>query len=341
MADISKIQLPSGTTYNLKDTTKIIANSAGNTQQLYRPLQLNGVADNTLDAKINVVRSNRLAFLPASQIIVERTTDGGATWVSGGYSDDTKRSIFAEVRTNTLTVPLLDGVRNINCGIRFTITAMRYSVPSGTAETARYNYWNSNYISSAERYCQLKEFYFWVNTANGSLSCTIERSTGGASTTWTTVYTSPTNFGLSGWSGADYIRISQGTFGGGTTQTSNYWNYRFTFFQRGSSGSTTLPTTYTTSAAGITEIRGYGDSIWTSANNYMNRDHMYSWDVNQNVTFPQLVTATGGFSGNLTGTASGNIATPSSASNGQFLMYNGSSWVASSLPIYDGTVTTP
>ena len=35
--------------------------------------------------------------------------------------------------------------------------------------------------------------------------------------------------------------------------------------------------------------------------------HLYSYDSSQNATFPAKVTASGGFSGNLTGTASGNV----------------------------------
>lgn len=57
----------------------ILSNTNGNTQNLYRPLQLNGTSDNTIDAKINDLRANRLAFLPADQIIIEKTTDGGST----------------------------------------------------------------------------------------------------------------------------------------------------------------------------------------------------------------------------------------------------------------------
>ena len=283
----------------------IATNTDGNTQNLRRPIQLNGCNDNTLDQKISFLRGNRLLFLPADQIIIEKTTDGGTTWVDGGFTNDQKRHLFAETQGTFIGVPLLDGVRNVNCGIRITITAMKYNVPDGTTETQKYNYWNSSYIKSQERYCQLKEIYFWVSTANAGLSCKVERATGAASTTWNTIYDSGSNFALTGWSGNDYIRFGQGTFGGGTTQTGNYWNYRFTFFQRGNGGGTTLPDTNTTSAAGLYEIRGYGDTDWSTTNvshQFVKNDHIYKWDFDKNVTFPAQIVATQ-FNGPLNGNA--------------------------------------
>ncbi len=64
------------------------------TNQLVIPKQLNGLNDPTLTAKINTTRANRLAFLPADQIIIEKTTDGGTTWVDAGVSDANKLALF-------------------------------------------------------------------------------------------------------------------------------------------------------------------------------------------------------------------------------------------------------
>lgn len=318
MADISKIKLPDGTEYNIKDATArgyvtgvkgnaessyrtgnvnltaanvqaIQINSAGNTQQLIRPNRLNGTNDNTLDAKINTLRANRLAFLPADQIIIEKTTDGGVTWVDAGVADSTKVGLFSETRAG-VNLPLLNGVKSLKCGLRITFTAMKYNVPSGTAETAKYNYWNSNYIVSTERYNQLKEMYFWISANSDTVNVKLERATGAASTTWQTAFQED-SWGMTGWSGNDYIRFSQGVFGGGTTQTTNYWNYRLTFMTRGPGGGTTMATTYTTSAQTIMEIRGYGDTWWNAGNEYAANDKIYTHDYLKNVTFPANVTA--------------------------------------------------
>lgn len=288
------------------NTGAIPANSSGNTQNLARPTKLNGLNDNTLDSKINTLRANRLAFLPADQIIIEKTTDGGTTWVDAGVADSTKTGLFSETRVG-VNLPLLNGVKSLLCGIRITFTAMKYNVPSGTAETAKYNYWNSNYIASTERYNQLKEMYFWVSTISDTMGIKVQRATGAAPTNWVTIF-DDSSFLMTGWSGCNYLRFSQGVFGGGTDQTYNYWNYRITLMTKGTtaSGGATLATTYTTSAQSVMEIRAYGDTWWNAGNEYAANDKIYTHDYLKNVTFPAKVTATGGFSGNLTGNVTGN-----------------------------------
>lgn len=281
------------------------------TKYLSRQTQTNGIPDITVKPQISTTRANRLAFLPADQIIIEKTTDGGTTWVDAQVPDYAKAALFSEVRYS-VALPLLNGVKNINCGLRITITGMKYNVPSGTPETEKYNYWNSTYVKSSERYCQLDELYFFVSSNSDGISLKVERAKGASPTTWESSYDSGSTFALTGWSGCDYVKILAGqTFGGGTGQTGNYWNYRLTFFTRNSTGGTTLATTYTTSAQTLLEIRGYGPNVWTYSNNYMKDDHLYTWDYNKNVTFPGAITATSGFSGsgeNLTSLSASNIS---------------------------------
>ena len=281
------------------DELYLTPSSPIDTQILSRPDQLNGLDDDTLQTLVSTSRADRLMFLPADQIIIEKTTDGGTTWTDAGISDTTKTALFSEIRPSGVAIPLLNSVKNVNCGLRITITAMKYNVPSGTAETAKYNYWNSSYISAAERYSNLKELYLWVNTNSDGLSLKVEAAKGNASTTWVNIYDSGSNFALTGWAGCDYIRFpQQQLFGGSTSQTGQYWNYRFTFFTRNQSGGTTLSTnsSYTGTAQSILEIRGYGDSVWRTPNNFMANDHIYTWDQDQNTTFPSDVRA-GSFKG--------------------------------------------
>lgn len=351
MADISAIKLPDNTTYNIKDTTAransgvtgvkgsaessykkgnviltadqvdaIPKNTTGNTKNLRRPYCLNGLNDITLDAKVNDLRANRLAFLPADQIIIEKTTDGGSTWVDAGYSDAIKLGLFSQTRAS-IAIPLLNGEKNINCGLRVTFTAMRYNVPSGTPETDKYNYWNSEYVVSTERYNQLKEMYFWVSANTDTISVKLERATGAKSTTWITIFNHD-SWGMTGWSGCDYINFDQGVFGGGIGQTGNYWNYRLTFFTRGPGGDITLSGRSTTSTQTIAEIRGYGDTWWTAGNTYASKDHLYSFDANKNAVFPAKVTATS-FSGSLTGNVTGNVSGTASNITGIVAVANG------------------
>ena len=262
-----------------------------NTQGLVRPSSLRGVNDTTLQALFNITRANRLAFLPADQIIIEKTTDGGVTWVDAEVSDATKLGLFSETR-NAINIPQINGVRSPLCGIRVTFTAMKYNVPEGTLETNKYNYWNSTYVVSTERYNQLKDFYFWLSASDGSIGIKIEGARGDKSTTWVTLFDDPTYY-MVGWSGNDYVHLStQYVFGGSKTQTGNsFWNYRMTFMSKGQNGTDNFDTNSKTQMQSISEIRGYGDSWWTKGNEYAATDKIYSHDMNKNVTFPANVTA--------------------------------------------------
>ena len=256
------------------------------TNQIQRPNSLQGTADVTLQSLFNVNRGNHFAFLPPDQIIIEKTTNGGATWTDAGISDSIKQQLFSESRPGGINIPLLNGVKNINCGLRITVTAMKYNVPAGTAETAKYNYWNSSNIKSTERYNTIRDIYFWVSSNSDRIKVKVERAKGSSSTTWETAF-EDNSFGLTGWSGSNYVKLNFETvFGGGTTQTANYWNYRFTFFTIGKDGSSTLSTDNTTSQQTIYEIRAYGNNWWTKGNDYAAKDHIYSWDKDQNVSFP-------------------------------------------------------
>lgn len=314
MADISKITLPNGTSYDIKDATARstgkVSGVKGNAESSYRTGNVNlkaanltdpygqGTLDPWMRSLVDQTRANRLAFLPASQIIIEQTTDGGETWFSGGYSDAEKTAMMSGINKD-IRIPLLNGEKSTLCGTRITITGMRYDVPSGTAETEKYDYWNSTYVLSQERYFNVREWWFWVNANTDRIRVQIEKATGANSTTWVNVFNE--DFGMSGWSGSDWLRAGAGyTFGGGINQTANYWNWRLTFWSRMVDGATTFASNI---AQLIAQIRCYGDSVWRAPYSLMEKDHLYTWDYQANATFPAKVTATG-FSGPLTGNAS-------------------------------------
>ena len=272
-------------TINLGDTVTI-AQLGISTQDLTRPAGLVGVNDVTYQALINDVRANRLAFLPADQIIIEKTTDGGSSWVDAGVSDIDKARLFSEKRECNLSFPKINNLINANCGLRFTITAMKYNVPAGTAETQKYNYWNSNYIKSQERYCQLKNMYFWVTTCHDRIKVKVERATGAASTNWVTAF-EKNDYLMSGWPGNNIISFNPANFGGGSTQVDNPWNWRITLMSVGPDGSSNISSNTTTShTQTIMEIRAYGDFWWGKATEYMASDHLYGWDYQKNAIFP-------------------------------------------------------
>ena len=276
------------------DNYKVKVNYAENarTANEINPNNSYGSITKAVRPMFDSVRANRLAFLPSDQIIIEKTVDGGKTWTDAAVTDYNKRALFSE-NGGGFTLPQIDGKKNTLCGIRLTITGMKYNVPAGTAETAKYNYWNSKYVKKTERYCTIGDMFFWVSGGSDNISLVIERATGGASTSWANLFTSSSSTGyLNGWSGPNYIKFSEGTLGGGTGQTSNCWNYRFTFMSHPGNGSA-FNSNYITQAQNVTMIKAYGASVWNSPNNLMSNDHMYTWDVDKNVAFPARVTASG------------------------------------------------
>lgn len=293
------------------DNYKVKVNYAENagTANEINPNNSYGSITKAVRPMFDSVRANRLAFLPSDQIIIEKTVDGGKTWTDAAITEYNKRALFSE-NGGGFTLPQIDGKKNALCGIRLTITGMKYNVPAGTEETAKYNYWNSKYVKDTERYCTIGDMFFWVSGGSDNISLVIERATGAASTSWANLFTSSSSTGyLNGWSGPNYIKFSENTLGGGTGQTSNWWNYRFTFMSHPGNGSA-FNSNYITQAQNVTMIKAYGASVWTTPNNLMSNDHMYTWDVDKNVAFPAIVSASG-FNGTATKLArDGNLANP-------------------------------
>ena len=244
------------TAYHTHDTSSI---SAGNANYA-------GYAGPIESAHIDVLRANRLAFLPASGIKVEYSVDGGATWIDYGATDDQKASLFA-MRMGSAT-PFYTG-KHTKAAECTTKDQLRITV------------------TPVDRYASVNMLYLWVSVAGTSATVNISRSTIGAKETFTDVRT---DVPISGWNGPNEIRFSQGTFGGGSTQTSNQYAYRFTFKNKADGKGSVC----------VMDIRMYGPSAWSVPNSMMEKDHIYNWDANQNVQFPAQVTATK-FNGSSTG----------------------------------------
>lgn len=215
-------------------------------------------------AHIDVLRANRLAFLPANGVTVEYSTDGGATWVDYGATDAQKAGLF--------TMKLASGGAAFYTG-KHTVTA-----DCTAKDQLRIT------VTPVDRYCSVNMLYMWVTVSGTTATVDIARSTIGAKTTFANVRT---DVPISGWSGPNEIRFSQGTFGGSEGQTYNAYSYRFTLKN----------TADQEGNVGIFDLRMYGPSAWGIPNNMVMNDHMYTWDNDKNVSFPAKVTATS-FNGN-------------------------------------------
>lgn len=243
------------------------ANHTHPTSEIYGGnVNYSGYAGPIESAHIDVLRANRLAFLPASGIKVEYSVDGGATWIDYGATDDQKASLFA---------------------MRMGSAASFYTGKHTKADECTIKDQLRITVTPVDRYASVNMLYLWVSVAGTSATVNISRSTIGAKETFTDVRT---DVPISGWSGPNEIRFSGGTFGGGSTQTSNAYAYRFTFKNKADGKG----------SVSVMDIRMYGPSAWGVPNNMMEKDHIYNWDANQNVHFPAQVTATK-FNGSSTG----------------------------------------
>lgn len=247
------------------------------------------VKDTTLMGQLNDLRANKLAFLPSDQIIIEKTTDGGVTWEDAGISLADKVKLFSEARP-TINLPRINNERSTLCGLRITFTAMKYDVPENTPETARYNYWNSDYVISRERYCSLRELYFWIGSNGDKINIRVQRAAGNDSNNWKDLFNNNDAL-FAGWSGNAYIQFDTAyTFGGSTVQVAQNWNYRIIFMSALNANAENFAYTGT---QGIYEIKGYGPSWWGGGNSYAQNDHLYSYDYTQSATFPNNIRVMG------------------------------------------------
>lgn len=256
--------------YELRAVNKnqfAIADHTHPTSEIYGGnVNYSGYAGPIESAHIDVLRANRLAFLPASGIKVEYSVDGGATWIDYGATDDQKASLFA---------------------MRMGSAASFYTGKHTKADECTIKDQLRITVTPVDRYASVNMLYLWVSVAGTSATVNISRSTIGAKETFTDVRT---DVPISGWNGPNEIRFSGGTFGGGSTQTSNAYAYRFTFKNKADGKG----------SVSVMDIRMYGPSAWSVPNSMMEKDHIYNWDANQNVQFPAQVTATK-FNGSSTG----------------------------------------
>lgn len=239
----------------------------------------------TVQSFLSSTRAMRLFGLPADQIIIEQSTDGGTTWVDAQYGDAIKTSLFNQSRSYTPVIPLKNGVKSCDCMLRITITAMKYNVPENTPETDKYNYWNAEHVRLTERYCTLDFGYFWINANADAMYIEHQHALAQDPNTWITDGVLSNAWG---WSGGNYIKFSGRTFGGSVGQLTNSFNHRFIFRTQATDGSfndSQLNQSYLSDSQSIYEISCYGQNCWVSANKMMEIDRAYYINNDNQVVF--------------------------------------------------------
>lgn len=225
---------------------------------------------------------NKAVFF-AGKITTEYSTDGGVTW--------TDPHVLTDAEKFGLTTKGSYQVRIGNVGSSGVITAENV-----TNYLARLTISSRNTSGSSAFYTSMKKLILNVST-NGATGTTVKVETRTIANynnnvdSWSTRGT----YNVGGWSGYNSIPCSI-AFGGGTTQTSQIADLRLTLSATGASSTST-------NNFSVFEIKIIGVTNW-GVNSFAYTGHIYDFDKDKNVTFPNKVTAaTGGFVGNLTGTA--------------------------------------
>ena len=248
-------------------------------------------------AMIADLGANRFMFAKEAGITIEYSRDGGSTWTDYGNTGANKVSLFA--------------TGSVAYGI-----GKHDSTNKATANTNKYQLRVTLSTHDAEIYSAINKFAFYVST-NGSNSSTvtIQKALESTPTTYVNVVS---DVALSGWSGWNIINTESITTYGNTAG-SQYGRLRFIFKANGGN------TTY--NGLTIYRICGFGGQGWTTPSNMAKTGHLYSYDNDQNATFPAQITATQ-FNGKATqvrDSSNGNAITITYGKAGQ----SSTSWLAS------------
>ena len=206
-------------------------------------------------AMVPELGANRLAFLKASGITIEYSTNGGSTWTNYNLTDVQKTGIFAKGTDCYLGNASTKANNNINNQLKITIN------------------------TASNVYTVLNKIAIYMNTNGNTTQVKIEKATHANPTSFST-HLDWTN--ISGWSGWNILNISDlTTYGNSNNQ---YQIIVFTFKQ------TAINTNYP--SAIIKRIMGFGGVGWTIPSNMAADGHLYNYDNEQNATFPAQITAT-------------------------------------------------
>ena len=213
-------------------------------------------------AMIPDLGANRLAFLNKAGVKVEYSKDSGVTWTT--WKDyGTESGIFGVGSIYTIGNATSSNKATEKDMLRITIDP-----------------------DKARVYTELNKFAIYIS-AQGSTGnyCTIDASLESSPTVFKTF---ADKVPIKGWSGWNIINTTTITTYQ-NSKTNQYGLIRFTF---GCTGNTSnYP------GLQVSRIMGFGGVGWDTPSNMAKYGTIYSYDNNQNVTFPARVTATS-FSGN-------------------------------------------
>lgn len=208
--------------------------------------------------------ANRVALINPDALTFEYSSDGGSTWTPYSYSGRIKTQFC----TTSLSLPI--GRPNGSTALIANKSKTRITI---TAQDGTHGY----------VYTSAKKMLMNVSSAT-TLSMLVEVRTGvnyknnGA---WSSIGT----YNLAGWSGWNDIPLNF-RLGGGASQTGQNWQMRLTIT------CTTVSSSYPKTGE-VLGIRLFGDNCWTAPSTLAGTGNIYTFDVNQNVTFPANLNVNG------------------------------------------------
>lgn len=213
--------------------------------------------------------ANRFAFLKPAGLSAEYSIDGGTTWIEYPNNINLSGGIFGAGKGPYLTIDPLNNKENITSlyKVRVTINANKSGI-----------------------YTELNKFIIYLST-NGSSGCTVDLT--GKKNGSDDYVNLKTGAPISGWSGYNVINCSL-ILGGSFTDYISDLRFTFNITSHNSNHSGLL----------ITQILAFGGVGWTTPSVLAKTGHLYSYNLNQNATFPSSViankfTTVGGTANNL------------------------------------------
>ena len=208
--------------------------------------------------------ANRVALINPDALTFEYSSDGGSTWTPYSYSGRIKTQFC----TTSLSLPI--GRPNGSTALVANKSKTRITI---TAQDGTHGY----------VYTSVKKMLMNVSSAT-TLSMLVEVRTGdnyknnGA---WSSIGT----YNLAGWSGWNDIPLNF-RLGGSASQLRQNWQIRLTIT------CTTVSSSYPKTGE-VLGIRLFGDNCWTAPSTLAGTGNIYTFDVNQNVTFPANLNVNG------------------------------------------------
>ena len=217
---------------------------------------------------VDVANANRLAFMPAGNITVQVSTNGGSTFSDyPSITNDIKLAMVSRAPDETT---------NLYAGGTTTASSnnqIRVILDAGAISNS-----NSSIYCGGVKKAMVA---FTTNGASGT-KVKVEMASYATPNNWETVDT----YSIGGWWGWNAIPLPNITFGGYSNHgsaTDHYRKIRLTFTHTGGSGNPI-----------VKAVRLYAEKSYISPSNFAKTGHIYTYDTGQNVTFPAKIAKNGG-----------------------------------------------